>query len=617
MGERPLAAARRPARGVVALAVAVVLAAVLAGGCAAIPSSGTPQSAAIPQPAGGGIPQGYGLILQPPQPSWSTTQVVNNFLLASSNAADNYRLARQYLTPQASRSWHPGSEVTILSGAPQVFPGPAPGINGGPGGERQVQASGQELATLTSSGQYIQAPSGAPAPNEVFTLQQNKQGVYQISQLPQASSGAGPGLLLTSDLFRLVYTPRNLYYYAQRNQNLLPDPIFVPVQGASTVSTLVNDLSHDPPGGAATTSFPSRARLAGVQVFPGPSGGRTAIVNIAVPHGTSEGTISRMAIQLVCTLTSPVFSPPLFHAVRIKINGRTWDARGPALTFRTYQKYIPQWHPDMNVYYLTPSGGVRTLGPKSGRSTALKGAGLGQPSLTQVAVSPRGTQLAGIGGLSGAVYTASLNPAAKPGEPASVGPWRARLQGSFTALSYDGFGDLWIAGRVGKATGVWVLMNGRGLPARVVRGTVTGLRVAPDGVRVAMIIGSTAKAQVWLAAAKQNRTSGAFSITRPVPLGGQGVTGVLTGVKAVTWYDEDHLLVVAGPSAATHLWEVPVDGEPPTSVLPGAAGFASVTAAGQGNPFYLGFADGRLERAFGLNQFLQPITAGHAPAYPG
>jgi hypothetical protein len=612
---------RRPARGVAALAVAVVLAAVLAGGCAAIPSSGTPQSAAIPQPAGGGIPQGYGLILQPPQPSWNTTQVVNNFLLASSNAADNYRLARQYLTPQASRSWHPGSEVTILSGAPRVILAPH-GINGGPGGERQVQATGSELATLTSSGQYIQAPSGATAPNEVFTLQQNKHGVYQISQLPQASSGAGPGLLLTSDLFRLVYTPRNLYYYAQRNENLLPDPIFVPVQGASTVSTLVNDLSHDPPGGAATTSFPSEARLAGVQVFPGPSGGRTAIVNIAVPRGTSEATISRMAIQLVCTLTSPVFSPPLFHAVRIKINGQTWDARGPALTFRTYQKYIPQWHSDMNVYYLTPGGGVRTLGPKSGRSTALKGAGIGQPSLTQVAVSPGGTQMAGIGGVSGAIYTASLNPAAKPGEPPSAGPLRARLQGSFTALSYDGSGDLWIAGRVGKATGVWVLMNGRGLPARVhgssaVRGTVTGLRVAPDGVRVAMIIGSSAKAQVWLAAAKQNRVSQAFSITRPVPLGGQGVTGVLTAVKALTWYDEDHLLVVAGPSAATHLWEVPVDGEPPASVLPGAAGFASVTAAGQRNPVYLGFPDGRLVRAFGLYQFLQRITAGHAPAYPG
>jgi hypothetical protein len=612
---------RRPARGAAASAVAAVLAAVLASGCAAIPSSGTPQSAAIPQSAGGGIPQGFGLDLQPPQPGWTTTQVVNDFLFASSDAADNYRLARQYLTPKESKSWHPERGVTILSGRPHVIQ-TGHLLTGGPGGEAQVEASGQVLATLTSSGQYIQAPGGANAVQETFTLQPQANGAYKISSLPQASGGTPAGLLLTSDLFRLVYTPENLYYYGQRNGNLLPDPIFVPAQGTSPVSTVINDLSHDPVGGAALTDFPAGAHLAGLQVFPGPSGSRTAIVNIAVPHAAGDAPIGKMAIQLVCTLTSPEFSPPLFHAVRIKINGRPWDARGPALTFRMYQKYIPHWRSGMNVYYLTANGAVRTVLPGSYHGTALRGASAGQPSLTQVAVSPNNRQVAGIGGPSGdTVYTGTLIPSAKRGVPPSAGPLHAQVKGSFTALSYDGSGDLWIAGRyAGEPPGIWVLPDGKGSPVSVgppsFRATVTGLRVARDGVRVAMIIGSGASAQVWLADAKQDPATGALSITRPVPLGGQGVTGVLTGVKAITWYDGDHLLVVAGPPNATHLWEVPVDGEAPTSLVTGA-GFTSVTAAGPGNPFYLGFADNKLQRAPGLSEFLQPITAGHAAAYPG
>jgi hypothetical protein len=573
----------------------------------------------MPQPAGAGTSQGFGLKLQPPQPGWPPTQVVSNFLLASSIATDNYRLAREYLTAQESRSWHPGTGVTILSGPPQVF-SVGHRINVPPGGERQVGTSGQELATLTSSGQYIHAQSGANV-QLAFTLEPQANGAYKIASLPAVGSGTGSGLLLTSDIFRLVYRPRNLYYYAQWNGKLLPEPSFVPVQGASPVSTLVNDLSHDPAGGAATTSFPKGTHLAGVQAFNGPSGGRTAIVNIAVPHGAGKAPIGKMAIQLVCTLTSPVFSPPLFNAVRIKINGRLWDARGPALTFRTYQKYIPHWRSGTNLYYLTQNGAIRTIGPGSDHSTALKGASAGQPPLTQVAVSPDGTQLGGIGGPSNKVYTGTLARSGKPGEPPSAKPLGAQLTGSFSALSYDRLDNLWIAGRHDGRQGIWVLLGGQGDPQQVhvprsIHGPVTGLRVAPDGVRVAMIIGRGPDAQLWLAAAKRNPSNGDFSITRPVPLGGQGVTGVLTGVSALTWYDEDLLLAVAGPPNATHLWEVPVDGDSPTSLQTGP-GFKSVTAAGPGNPFYLGFADGKLERAGGLNQFLQPITAGHAPAYPG
>jgi hypothetical protein len=87
-------------------------------------------------------------------------------------------------------------------------------------------------------------------------------------------------------------------------------------------------------------------------------------------------------------------------------------------------------------------------------------------------------------------------------------------------------------------------------------------------------------------------------------------------VSALTWYDEDHLLVVTGTGAASQLWEVPLDGDNPVS-LTKQPGILTVTAAGQGNPLYLGFAGDRLQKAAGPNQPLTDIPAGQAITYPG
>jgi hypothetical protein len=604
------------------VAAGVTLVVMLAGGCAALPTSGGPQSAKVPPPRGGGISPCCGLLVGPPQPTWSAPAVVSNFLLASLFSAHNYAVARTYLTKSANALWHPGSEVAILTGTPTVR---SLGRLNGPAGGAQVEASGQKLlATLNGSGQYIQAASGAKAPAEVFQLQ-TENGTWKISTLPFARSGHASRLLISSDLFHLVYAPRNLYYYGLRDDKPLPDPVYVPIQGANQVEALVNDLRHQPAGsleGAARTYFPAGAHLAGPpQVFPGPSGGRTAVVDIAVPHGTKATDVAKMVTQLVCTLTSPVFGPPLFHAVRIKINGQSWAARKPAQNLASYESVIPHWRRGMTLYYLAPDGSVRSLGPKPEHEITLpKGPAAGQPLLSQIAVSPDGKHMAGLDGAAGTVYTGDLGSPAKSGQRSSAVQLNALLAGnSFSSMSWDGVDDLWVVGQVRHSSGVWVLIGGQGEPQPVrlprLPGGVTSLRVAPDGVRVAMIIGTGAKAQVWLAAAMRD-TDGDFAITKPVPLGGQGTTGVLTGVSALTWYDEDHLLAVAGAANSTQLWDVPTDGDTPAPLLK-EAGLKSVTAAGPQNPFYLGLSNGQLEQTRGLNQFFTDITAGQAPAYPG
>ena len=624
MSNRWSGAGPRPVRGVAALAGGMVIAALLAGGCATLPSSGQPQSFTVRPPQGGGTVPGSKVLVQPPQPGWPPAEVVRDFLLASTNVAHNYHMARQYLTADASNTWHPGSQVTILTGlrVTQTSAKVSRSI---------VLVTWHELAALSGNGQYISAESkAAKASFEQFVLQL-VNGTYKITQLPSRE------LLLTSGLFHQAYTPQDIYYYGKRSGLLLPDPVYAPIQGTNPVTTLVNDLRHNPAGllgGAAQTYLPAAARLTGVQVSPGPSG-KTAIVNITLPHGGRGVQVAKMAAQLVSTLTSPVFSPPLFHMVRLRIDGHLWAPKNLA----SYQGDFPSVQRDLNVYYLAQNGSIRVLGPADHGGRPLpNGPRVSQPALSQVAVSPGQKSLAGIGGAATTVYTGALAPATKPGQPPTAGQLHAQLTGTkFTSLSWDRDGDLWIAGRKGKAWKLSVLLHGRGTPMPVndpfpATEPITAVRVAPDGVRVALVVGG----QVWLAAANRVQVdqapgggrqhnpghvvdrgpAGGFSLTQPVPLGGQGGSQVLTGVTSLTWYDEDHLLAVAGRPTATQLYEVPVDGDNPTA-LGSLSSNASVTAAGGGGPYYLGLADDHLGRVAGPNQGFPVITAGQAPSYPG
>lgn len=599
--------------------VAGLAAAALAGGCSFIPSGTGPQPASAPAPPPGGGPC-CGLLVRGPQPGWKPADVVTNFLLASAIRANDFRVARQYLTQSASRTWQPETAVTILTKEPQVTPARLHVTV--PGNEPTVLVVGQEQAILNSTGQYIPAPGGKSTdqPTEEFVLQ-SVNGLYKIDQLiaPGDHSKVSHELLLTNDLFRLEYTPRNLYYYG-RNMKLVPYPVFVPIQGKDPPVTLIDDLIDGPSGWlrtAAESAFPPRSHLVPpIQVFPGPSGGRTAVVNIAVPGHVQNGQESRMATQLVATLTSPVYSPPLFRAVKIKFNGRPWQPSGhpgSALGLSVSQRYIPRLPANAVAYYLSQDGVLHSLSPGSARGVVVtRGPGTAQVALTKIAVSPGGGRLAGLAGPANKVYTGAL--VTGPGHRQSVEQLQAQLPGtSFSSLSWDSSDNLWVVGTKGNRQVVRVLITGQGPGVRVklpnLGGPVTSLRVAPDGVRVAMIVGEGTRAHLVLAAATRDRTGG-FSLTK-APL-----FSALPPVSALTWYDEDHLLVITGSGADSQYWEVPVDGYNPKRLIK-LPGLTTVTAAGPGHPIYLGLANGGLEMAAALNQSLVPITPGQAIIYPG
>ena len=146
-------------------------------------------------------------------------------------------------------------------------------------------------------------------------------------------------------------------------------------------------------------------------MFPGPSGGRTALVNIDVPPHSVGLNERAIALQVVATLTSSAYGAPLFRAVKIEINGRLWPPQHPgqALGQSFYQRYIPHAPAGTKAYYLSQDGGLRTLAAGSVRGTAvLRASGTGQVALSRIAISPKGNELAGLGGPANTLYTGSL-----------------------------------------------------------------------------------------------------------------------------------------------------------------------------------------------------------------
>jgi hypothetical protein len=322
-----------------------------------------------------------------------------------------------------------------------------------------------------------------------------------------------------------------------------------------------------------------------------------------------------MAAQLVWTLTSPAYSPALIQAVKLKINGRLWAPRSgdTVQSLAEYSRYIPRVSRPQNLYYVSVNGAVRMFGEQA-HSVAVPGlAGTGEVQLSKIAVSTNGHYLAGIGGPATTVYTEDLAAAAKEHAPARVGGLHSRLTGTrFSTPSWDSAGDLWVAGRVHSQSGVWVIpaAGGKAVPVSlpIGVGAVTGLRVASDGVRIALIVGRGASAHMMVGAI--TRSGGAVFITQAVPL----APGIL-GPTALTWYDEDHLLAITQSANGTRLWEVPVNGDLPIPKSP-QPGMASITAAGPQNSLYV-VSGGRLESSVGLGEPWRDITAGSAATYPG
>ena len=595
-------------RGVAAVAFVVALLALLAG-CISEPSGGPVISYSMTQGPGGQsqpLPQ---IIAQPPAAGWTPEQIVTGFLAASASFAGGQRIAREYLTTKENRAWTPNWSAVVYSSGPDVRQAAFTGT--GSGQVATVTVGGSVQAFLSGTGGYV-APSasatgGAPGGPPTFRLQ--KVGnQWRISKAP-------PYLVLTSYSFQYDYQLRNLYFFDPTYSDLVPDPVYVPLQAttASLMDGLVYDLIH-PPGdwlsrGATSTSFPPKTTTIGDVTLTG----GTAAVNLggAISKGANDTELmQQVSAQLLYTLIGSGGSGPAVQSVQLSVNGKPWSPLGsyPNPVQQLHQsKYTPANGASSQFYYVDGAGDL--LSRTSSVSKPVKVAHIGT-GFTQIAVSPDEQYVAALKNES--LFTGRVGD-----------PLVRRAGDGYTSLSWDPADDLWattgdqivmLSGaaspsqQAGKPVAVSVV-NSDGTTQNV--GPFTALRVAPDGVRVAIIVGGN------------DLDFGAFVPLDNARPGQPAVQIVLSQFyvsvpsatfTSVTWYGPDNVIALRDPGP--ELTEYPVDGGSSTSIP--AQPHTSWITASLGNSLIASLSRGEMVADSNLSGSWMTVQGtGISAVYPG
>jgi hypothetical protein len=637
---------------------ACVLTAVAASvaGCVGMPNSGSPGTfGATPQDSTQNsefiraLPAG-------PEKTWDPAEIVQGFLNASASYPVYSTVAKQYMVGAASKKWDPGWTVKVVD---QVSP-PQIALMGRGGRQATVNVTGTVRASFNGSGQYVGAQQnrgGAPTAGWQFKLVK-VNGQWRITNPP-------PFRMLNEHDFSQVYRPQDLYFFDWSGQVLVPDAVFVPTGTSPTslVSNLVGALLKAPqtpwlqgPANAtppATTAFPGKTTI-NVAVD-----GTTATVNLGgAAASTNDATRGQISAQLVWTLTGQQQGPQAIQAVQLEINGKAWmpkappcgeagaQGQSPAQKLAMYSCYKP--YPTVasaSFYYVgqgqawsrcalesqVTAGTIGRVVPVFSRASAVQLNGScdrpvpshsqampppqprSVPALSMVAVSPDSKYAAGVSANGNAIYVWPSG-SSKPSDPIPVS--------DVSAISWDRIDNLWVT----ENDNTWIITptsNGSTKSSVIPNdfgGKITGLSVAPDGVRVAAIALTDSGRELELAAidhsapasSQQRNPIARPSIGPAVQLGPN-----ISDPIALTWYDADNLLVLAGTDAGTTLWEVPVDGQSATK-LPGALpGAISITANSAQNALVVGLSGGQLEVSASLEGPWQPLaTGGQNPAFP-
>jgi hypothetical protein len=645
----------RPRVACLLAAVAVALA-----GCAGMPGSGQVRTFTNNQADTEQNPESQiGLFPSGPQPNSSPEGIVQGFLVASASYPTDAPIVREYLADPA-KDWNPGWSVTVLKSYTVTSRGMLRST-GRPGSERAVvEVSGPVQATLSGTGQYVLASAQGNS-TQAYQFELVKVGgQWRISNPPRTYR------LVTALEFPQAYQAQDLYFFAStgpQSSMLVPDPVFVPVGtspallASQLVTALAQGLSTTWLQGAAETAFPLGTKIGGVQLS-----GATVTVDLG-GTAASAGTpsLERISAELLWTLAGPTASVPAIQSVELELNGRAWKPSSPPCgsgqaptvfqKLASYECYDPYPSLPASFSYVGAGqpwsrcgsepqaqdgaiGSVVSVFGRTGSDSSSQCGGyvdpqsstplphaLLTPALSMAAVSPDGRFVAGVSPppAQGTLYVGPVNGAyAVTSFSASE---RLKNAPGISAISWDRDDDLWVA----QGGTIWVVPGNGTTRYQAVNpfggADITGLAVAPDGVRIAAIVQDGSGAELELAAIE--RTEGEvgvqrgslvpqFNIEPPVQLG----PGLVDPIS-LTWYNADTLIVVDAESTGNMLLSVPVDGEQATPLPVTPTGVISITAYSAANILVAGLPNDRLQFSASIAGPWENLgDGGWSPAYP-
>lgn len=568
-------------RRVRAVTVAVLVGGLLAG-CAGIPSSGVPETVR----ADGAAPAQSGpdvrVVAPGPRAGDSTLGIVSGFLEASGTVDENLATARKFLTPAAAARWNPTAGVTIYDHTD---------VSLAERGGNRVALNASADGKLDDQGVFTAESLGRKT-TTLFTLSR-VDGDWRIDSVPA-------GLLVSRQDFDREYVQLDAYFLARPPHSpvLVPDPVYVPRTNALPTA-MVEAVLRGPTrwlSGVAMSAAPSGARLLG----PVTQASGVALVRLGPASIPSDG-IQRdlMLAQLVTTLTQD----PEITAVEVQ-GPDGFLTLGDAGTSRLRRLDVTPYLPgdlrqSMTSAYFVRDGAAYTAG-----LTIAQGPFAPDVQLAEIAVTPGGSLIAGISADRRTLWTA------RGDEPRRL-TVRARAT-DLRSASFDSDGNLWVLESLGARTvvrrypptGPAVKVAVSGFQAQ----QITRLRVAADGVRLAMVLSTVKGSQVYVAQASESTTGVAIVALRRVAAG-------LLNPLSVDWADPGTLVVLASEkNAQTQPFSVSLSG-PIEDLAPPLADITEVSIAPPDLPMIAATSKKQIWRLRGDTWVRE--GAGTAPTYPG
>jgi hypothetical protein len=565
-----------------ALALAGVVA-LLSSGCAGIPTDG-PVVAASPIDDEASDVR---IDADSPQPGATPTQIVGGFLDAMSRYEFGFPIAREFLTPEARDNWD-RSEIEVYNSTSLEQ-----------SQQSLVRLFYGQVAHIDPQGHYTGSLDSEPK-EYPLRLEQDEDGEWRIATPP-------PFLLISSLDLSTSYGPYTTYFPDSTGTVLVPDQIWLPTVEPQIASLLAQAVVDGPTSlvdGGVVNAFPGEpGEPDETRVDSAVVSGSVLTVDLVgqALAATDEATRRLMLAQLTATIKSQVSS---VQRVDLTIGNETLD--------------LPDISGDLNAlgafsapaaYLLSKTNAVLADNAVSPAAfAAVPGPlGRGEVPARSLAVALDETVAATVDEAGQAVTRTLLADDAEP-ERVYVGQ-------DVAPPSFDRYGNLWLVDRIGAdghASAVKIIPRDSvapvsvAVPPELADQRVTDLRVAPDGVRVAIVTeGAGAVLQLGVIT---GGTEPVIDLTATVPFDG--------AVTDVAWASPTDLLLVVTPSDGLlpRPYTVSIDGSATTRGA--VSGIAEVAAYATRPPLALTDVSNVLRQTSVL-QWEQVATATKSVTYPG
>ncbi|WP_371407524.1 LpqB family beta-propeller domain-containing protein [Kribbella sp. NBC_00662] len=449
------------------LLVVLLAAVALLAGCAAVPTKGTIRSGerqGRAQDLGG-----VGVEAKPPRANVSEMAIVSGFLEAMSDS-QAFDVARQYMTPEAAAKWQPEAQTVVYDQSPESLTRVGDG----------VQLTAQKIATIGERGEWI--PAAATDRADFLFKLKKIDGQFRVDSVP-------PGAYLGSNQVDLKLAPRDLYFFNQSRNILVPDPVYLPqnLSPGQGATQLIQELLKGPTtrlgNGVVTLAPPGTEVQVSVPVDFG-----VATVALNDNAGALRDPDRRLlAAQIVWTLNQ------LNLRAKITVGGAPLLPDDPdVLPFANFSQFDPQVSAgsQTKLYGLQHQRVQRIAGLDGASEIAaqpLNSSPLWAHKAKSFAVSLRGE--------AGAIVTANGNevlygPLDTTDKDADTVP--IKVEGQTLQPSFDNQDDLWILDRAGTPHPRLRVRDHDGRLTVVAvdfKGDVPlDLRMAPDGVRALLVM---------------------------------------------------------------------------------------------------------------------------------